>query len=83
MSARHTFCSHLAMRGGTGRAIQTLAGHSQLTTTERYMHLSPTAIDNTIRLLDLPTLPGSGEILETETPTAEIVNSYKGVLPGT
>jgi integrase len=49
---RHTFCSHLAMRGGTGRAIQTLAGHSNLTTTERYMHLSPAAIDNTIRLLD-------------------------------
>lgn len=66
---RHTFCSHLAMRGGTGRAIQTLAGHSNLTTTERYMHLSPAAIDNTIRLLD-----PRGNNVTTATTPAENVN---------
>ncbi len=38
---RHTFCSHLAMRGAPARAIQELAGHQDLTTTQRYMHLSP------------------------------------------
>lgn len=38
---RHTFCSHLAMRGAPGRAVQELAGHSELGTTQRYMHLSP------------------------------------------
>ena len=38
---RHTFCSHLAMRGARARAIQELAGHRDLTTTQRYMHLSP------------------------------------------
>jgi len=37
---RHTFCSHLAMRGAPARAIQELAGHQDLTTTQRYMHLS-------------------------------------------
>ncbi len=40
---RHTFCSHLAMKGAPARAIQELAGHADLTTTQRYMHLSPAA----------------------------------------
>jgi integrase len=49
---RHTFCSHLAMRGAPVRAIQELAGHQDLGTTQRYMHLSPAAIDAAIRLLE-------------------------------
>lgn len=50
---RHTFCSHLAMRGGApARAIQELAGHTDLATTQRYMPLSPAAIEGAIRLLD-------------------------------
>ena len=36
---RHTFCSHLAMREAPARAIQELAGHSELGVTQRYMHL--------------------------------------------
>ena len=62
---RHTFCSHLAMRGAPARAIQELAGHQDLTTTQRYMHLSPAALDAAIRLLDLangdPCLVGPSE----------------------
>jgi site-specific recombinase XerD len=46
---RHTFCSHLAM---PARAIQELAGHANLTTTMRYMHLTPAAVDSAIRLLE-------------------------------
>ncbi len=57
---RHTFCSHLAMRGAPARAIQELAGHQDLATTQRYMHLSPAALDAAIRLLDLPTAGASG-----------------------
>ena len=60
---RHTFCSHLAMRGAPARAIQELAGHQDLATTQRYMHLSPAALDAAIRLLET----GSefrGEIME-------------------
>ena len=49
---RHTFCSHLAMQGAPARAIQELAGHKDLKTTQRYMHLSPAADDDAIRLLD-------------------------------
>jgi hypothetical protein len=47
-----TFCSHLAMRGAPARAIQELAGHQDPGTTQRYMHLSPAALNAAIRLLD-------------------------------
>ena len=56
---RHTFVSHLAMRGAPARSIQELAGHANLHTTQRYMHLSPSALESSIRLLD------RGDILET------------------
>src|SRR5688572_279252 len=63
---RHTFCSHLAMRGAPVRAIQELAGHKDLATTQRYMHLSPSAVDEAIRLLEQPIpLFASGDIGET------------------
>jgi site-specific recombinase XerD len=62
---RHTFCSHLAMKGAPARAIQELAGHQDLTTTQRYMHLSPAALDAAIHLLDgARPAPGCGEIVE-------------------
>ena len=62
---RHTFCSRLAMRGAPARAIQDLAGHQDLRTTQRYMHLSPAAADSAIRLLDQLPTPTDGDILET------------------
>jgi integrase len=63
---RHTFCSHLAMRGAPARAIQELAGHADLSTTQRYMHLSPAALESAIRLLDQPVADlQRGDIVET------------------
>jgi integrase len=74
---RHTFCSHLAMRGVPARAIQELAGHVHLTTTQRYMHLTPAALESAIRMLEQPPPAGHeaprpvdqslrfGDILET------------------
>jgi site-specific recombinase XerD len=56
---RHSFCSHLAMRGAPARAIQELAGHQELGTTQRYMHLSPAAIESAIRLLDVAGIQAS------------------------
>ena len=49
---RHTFCSHLAMNGAPMLAIQHLAGHTDLRTTQRYMHLAPTEARNAVALLD-------------------------------
>jgi integrase len=64
---RHTFCSHLAMRGAAVRSIQELAGHTELGMTQRYMHLSPAALCEAIRLLDCPTVPANrGDMLETQ-----------------
>jgi Phage integrase family len=63
---RHTFCSHLAMRGAAPASLQMLADHRNLATTQRYVHLTPTALDNAIRLLDSPSVPaGSGNMAET------------------
>jgi site-specific recombinase XerD len=54
------------MRGAPMRAIQELAGHRDLSTTQRYMHLSPSALTDAIRLLERPsTRPARGDILET------------------
>lgn len=55
---RHTFCSHLAMRGAPAKAIQELAGHESLSTTLRYMHLAPGSLDAAVALLE-PTKPGA------------------------
>ena len=63
---RHTCCSHLAMRRGSAREIQKLAGHQNLATTQRYMHLTPATLEATIRLLDHPqNVPAGGDIVET------------------
>jgi integrase len=49
---RHTFCSHLAMRGAPPAAIQALAGHESVETTQRYLHLAPVVLRETMRLLE-------------------------------
>ncbi len=68
---RHSFCSHLAMRGAPAKAIQELAGHRDLGMTQRYMHLSPAALDSAIRLLDHASgVKNFGDILAT-VPSSE------------
>lgn len=49
---RHSFCSHLAVKGAPARAVQELAGHAHLTTTMRYTHLSRAASVSAIVLLN-------------------------------
>lgn len=49
---RHTFASHLVSRGASLKAIQDLLGHSTPLMTQRYAHLSPEALHDTIKLLE-------------------------------
>lgn len=50
---RHTFCSHLAMRGVPIMSIRNLAGHRKLETTLKYMHLAPGETDRAIAELEM------------------------------
>jgi integrase len=49
---RHSFASHLAMRGVPLKAIQELMGHSTIEMTMRYAHLSPDVKKDAVQLLD-------------------------------
>lgn len=49
---RHTFASHLAIRGAAAIQIQKLLGHQSIQMTERYMHLAPGATDTAMALLE-------------------------------
>jgi len=54
--------------GATGReCLAELAGHADLTTTMRYMHLAKGSKEAVIAVLDQPA-PRSGDLLETQTP---------------
>lgn len=47
---RHTFASHFMMRGGNILALQKILGHSSLTMTMRYAHLSPEHLQEAVQL---------------------------------
>lgn len=50
---RHTFCSHLVMAGVPLRAVQQLAGHENMRTTERYAHLAPDHLADSVGRISL------------------------------
>jgi integrase len=51
---RHTYASHLCMRGVPLRVVQELLGHRSLSMTCRYSHLSPEVRGEAVAVLDLP-----------------------------
>lgn len=48
---RHTFASHLAMRGVPLTAVKELLGHASIMTTMRYSHLAPSTLRSAIEVL--------------------------------
>ena len=48
-------CSRLAMAGVPAMAIKNLAGHASLSTSQRYMHLSPSAKGLAVEALEKQT----------------------------
>ncbi len=61
---RHTFASHLVMRGASLKAVQELLGHESIEMTLRYSHLTPDVKREAVQLLDWaeaePARPSTG-----------------------
>jgi integrase len=53
---RHTFASHLAMRGVPLPVVKELMGHANITTTMRYAHVAPSALRTAIEILNPKTM---------------------------
>lgn len=56
---RHTYASHLVMRGVPIRTVQAWLGHSSIVMTEKYSHLSPDYGHAAANVLDTPLAPAA------------------------
>jgi integrase len=66
---RHTFASHLVMRGVALKAVQELLGHATILMTQRYAHLAPDVVRDAVRMLDLPPTDATSSKILTNPPS--------------
>jgi integrase len=64
---RHTFASQLTMKGGTLKDVQELLGHSTMTMTLRYAHLTQEHKKKAVNLLNGLTASNKGSSHKTVT----------------
>lgn len=82
---RHTFCTRLAMKGAPVTTIKELAGHANIATTMRYMHVVPGSTARAIALLDdddvLPRPWHGDETNTTDDTEAGVIVQFKKATP--
>ncbi len=64
---RHSFASHLVMRGTPMRAVQELMGHGTAEMTTRYAHLSPHVLQGAVERLESRHIGGTRTLAKKKT----------------
>jgi len=77
---RHTFASHVLMRGGTLKDVQELLGHKNMSMTMRYAHLSQEHKNKAVNLLNGLTAPAKKPAKNSMSQNVTFLKSERSTL---